>query len=157
MLDFLKLNLYTSIIISDYAKGIVNASIVEALGAFKGPVFVDTKNPDLSIWDNVPLCFIKINEKEWDASNKKSKHPIIITKGKWGSEIKILGDKLTSIYIPTVPLDKADVIGVGDVYLAGLAVKYLKTSDIIKSMEYANKAARQSCKHIGTTEISLDD
>jgi sugar/nucleoside kinase (ribokinase family) len=46
-----------------------------------------------------------------------------------------------------------DSSGAGDTFMAGLVVKYLKTSNIDESIKFANECARQVVQHRGVVSI----
>lgn len=146
-----------AIVVSDYRKGLINESIISKLENYKGQVFVDSKNPNLSVWDNIENCIVKVNLKEYQNKIDYTKHQIIITMGKEGAwlvkehpEIEFAVEKF-----PVDPVNKPDVIGCGDVFLAGLVVEYMTNKDLYKAINFANKCARLSAKQQGTTEVRL--
>jgi sugar/nucleoside kinase (ribokinase family) len=51
----------------------------------------------------------------------------------------------------------ADVCGAGDTFLASFAYKYLKTSNIDKSIAFATKAASVTVQHIGVYAPTLEE
>jgi rfaE bifunctional protein kinase chain/domain len=140
---------YDCLVISDYNKGLINDKTIETLSKFKGPVFVDTKKKDLSIWDKFENCIIKVNKKEWDASNQKSKHKIVVTTGDKGAQL--IEDQ--AIDFPTERVENADVTGCGDVFLAALVTKHLESKSLPRAIIYANKMAAKSASFFGTTEV----
>lgn len=155
-----------AIVVSDYAKGLIDDRTLEKLKKFKGPIFIDTKNPDLTFWNDLENCFIKINEKEWliakDNSTEKSIHPLIVTMGAKGAVLWYYWGENTSsglpydiVPYPTNPVNKPDVVGCGDVFLAGLVVSYMRHKDLPMAIEFANMCAGISAKQQGTTEVYL--
>lgn len=150
---------FDCIVVSDYQKGIVDDFVVRKLETFEKPVFVDTKNPNLAIWNNVSNCIIKINSNEFDAKHCWPTRPLIITKSEKGCTleipIKTRQDKVVIRDFPTIAITDGDVTGAGDVFLAGLASEYMRTKDLPKAIEYANKAATRSVQQKGTVEVYL--
>jgi len=146
---------FDCIVVSDYKKGIITDFISRKLKPFKKPVFVDTKNPNLSMWDLVDQCFIKMNDKEWTKTDKKTYHNVIVTEGEKGAKhILPPPTRRPTIFHPIEkPITNGDVTGAGDVFLAGLVTKYMKSKDLKKSIEYANWAARKSVQQKGTVEV----
>jgi bifunctional ADP-heptose synthase (sugar kinase/adenylyltransferase) len=146
---------FEGVVISDYCKGIIDEKTILSLKTYKGPVFVDTKKPDLAIWNDVPKCLIKINEKEWNASSQKSTHPVIVTMGARGAQLRDCSDWHATVEFPIEAVSNPNSIGAGDTFLAGLVVKYVETGDIGLSVTYAIKAATESVKKFGTVEVKL--
>ena len=145
---------FDCIIVSDYNKGIIDKFIINKLNEVSCPVFVDTKNKDLSIWNNIPNAFIKINNKEYFESENNTNHPLIITQGKNGAILTSPGGEIS---FPTVEIVNGNVIGAGDVYIAALAVNYMETGILTSSIEYANKAAGVSVKKYGTCAVKREE
>lgn len=138
---------YDAVIISDYDKGFLTYSAIEKIiSSYKGPIFIDTKKPDLKRFGN---CFLKINEVEY--KDKVSQAPnLIVTRG---------GGSVTyrdSVFTPP-KVEAHDVCGAGDTFLAALAVGYLKTSCIDKSIPFAMQAAAVTVKHIGVYAPTLKE
>ena len=144
---------YDAVVISDYNKGfITNKSfklIKEKINS-STPVFVDSKKPDLTIFEN---CIIKINESESFIAKTHPSQNIIITLGSRGALWK------NKIY-ETEKVNVFDVCGAGDVFLSALVYGYLEYRDIPKSIALANKAASISVTNTGTyvlTKEEIDD
>lgn len=133
--------IYDAIVISDYNKGTVTYDLVKQLREdFNGPIFIDTKKTDLMQFEG---CFVKINQLERSrAMTIPSNQWLIVTHGDRGTVWN--GQE-----IPTETVQVADVTGAGDTFLASLAVKYLETKEIQKSIQYANRAAGITVQHIG--------
>jgi len=142
------------IVLSDYNKGFLSNTQCDSLSKYcfanNIPVFVDSKKTDLSCFEN---CIIKINEKEYEKVTKYPKnYDLIVTLGEGGTLYK------NKIY-ETKQVEVFDVCGAGDVFIAALVYKYLKNSDIIKSIKFANKCASFSVTKFGTyilTEKDID-
>jgi rfaE bifunctional protein kinase chain/domain len=151
---FINMEQFDLVVVSDYDKGIIDKEIINKISTLKCPVFVDTKKPDLSIWKNVPNLFMKINTQEYSKSVRGSSESIknlIITQGQNGSVYLQNGKVIYSN--KTTVVQNPNTIGCGDVFLAGLAVRYSETQNIEDSIIYANKAATKSCSKYGTCTI----
>lgn len=153
--DFLKYVNFSNldvIIVSDYQKGIVNSVLLDKLknNDPNTAVFVDTKNPDLSVWNEINNCVIKVNHIEYSKRKKNTIHPLVVTTGSKGAML-IENGKETAF--PTKSVKDPEVTGAGDVFICGLTIKYLATNDLQKSIKYANLVARKSVKSFGTTEV----
>jgi len=145
--DCKTINDYDAVVISDYAKGSVDYSVVHKIRQkFQGPIFMDTKMTDLSYFNNI---FIKINEKEY--KNLESEcEDLIVTLGSRGARYK---DKI----YPTPNIEVADVCGAGDTFLAALAYGYLETGSIEQSIPFAIKASSITIQHIGVYAPTLKE
>jgi D-beta-D-heptose 7-phosphate kinase/D-beta-D-heptose 1-phosphate adenosyltransferase len=147
------LDRYDAIVISDYCKGLVNGWTLRKLQDFDGPVFIDTKKKDLSIWKDLDKAIIKINDKEFAKSSgaETLKNLIVTTGAKGCTHYTEAGE----VHYPTEPVEDPEVTGAGDVYLAGLVSKFLLEGDIEEAIKFANKVARISVTKKGTTEVRL--
>jgi len=149
---------YDAVVISDYAKGLVNGHTLNKLKDFNGPIFIDSKNPDLSFWNDLSSdeVWIKKNEAEWLNSTNTTRHKCVVTKGPNGAAFMCgAGSLIEEIEFKTKPIDSPEVTGAGDVFLAGFVVSYLKDQDLKVAMEFANMCAGLSVKQKGTTEVRL--
>lgn len=140
------------IVVSDYNKGIIDSKMIEKLSNTNIPVFIDSKKSDLSIWKNIPRCYVKINSKEFKHSiNAKDCEHLIVTKGSEGAEYFHKG--LLNSFYKTSKVEDADVVGAGDCFLAGLVVAYSEGNEFDKCLEFANKVAAASVRELGTIEV----
>ena len=140
-----------AIVISDYDKGyITDEDLWNLCHNFNRPVFVDTKKRRLFHKDNV---FWKINKKEYDLLDKdhlpNGSH-LIVTLGSDGA----LWSGLK--FLPQV-VKVFDVCGAGDTFMAALVYEFLRTKDMRKAIELANKAAAISVTHPGAYYLTGSD
>lgn len=151
IINYDSLNNYNAIIISDYNKGSVTKNIYDTLRKiFAGPIFVDSKKNDLSIFDH-ENTIIKINDQEYLKANKLPIiSPLIITKGDKGAFYN--GDMYS-----TKKVEVFDLSGAGDSFLAGLATQYILTKDIKESIKFANLCASNVVKKTGTSIIDFEE
>lgn len=140
---------YDAIVISDYCKGAIDYGTVSQMCSdFSGPIFVDSKNPDLSAFKN---SIIKINNDEESKLFKVDESSeLIVTMGKHGAKWK--GRQYTS-----PPVDVFDVTGAGDVFLATLCYFYLHTKDLNQSIPKAVYLASKSVQHTGVYILTQQD
>jgi D-beta-D-heptose 7-phosphate kinase/D-beta-D-heptose 1-phosphate adenosyltransferase len=139
---------YKIIVIADYNKGFLTESDIEYICTHHSNVFLDTKKI-LGTWAELAK-YIKINNFEYENS-KKYLTPTLLdklihTKGGDGCIYK------NTIY-PVKRVEVKDSSGAGDSFMSGLVCNYLKTSNIIKSIKFANKCAEKVVQHIGVTTI----
>lgn len=136
-----------AVVISDYDKGLISYDLVEQIRLkFQGPIFIDTKKRDLRRFND---CFVKINESEYHKLISTN-NELIVTLGSNGARYK----KTT---FPTPKVDVVDVCGAGDTFLAALVYKYLHTKSIPDSINFANKAATVTVRHVGVYAPTLGD
>jgi len=151
---------YDAVVVSDYNKGLVNGFTLEKLENFTKPVFVDSKNSNLSFWRYVPNAIIKINEKEYGkASGGEYLERLIVTRGNKGCSLfnnsDLTNPNTIITHFNTNAIENPDVVGAGDVFLAGLVVSYMRHKDLHFAIEFANMCASISVKQQGTTEVRL--
>ena len=136
---------FDAVVVSDYNKGSVEYETIEQIRAdFAGPIFVDTKKTDLARFDG---CFVKINRMEFEAA-KTFPTELIVTLGKDGVRYK-------DHAISTPPVEAFDVCGAGDTFLAALAFEYVQSKDVLKSINFAVKAASVTIQHVGVYSPTL--
>lgn len=141
---------FDAIVISDYNKGFLTEDDIALISNRHPLVFLDSKKK-LGDWcKNVSV--IKINEKEYFENAdwlENYKGELVITLGSRGSKYK---DVIYPIF-ESHPV--RDLSGAGDTYLAALVVEYLKTNDIKKSIQFANKCASWVVTQKGVTVVDL--
>lgn len=138
---------YDAVVISDYDKGAVTYSLAkDIIKSFKGPVFIDSKKPDLR---NFEGAFVKVNEDEFFKATSVCSDTII-TLGSKGASYR--GKEY-----PAHAVDVHDVCGAGDTFLAALTYYYLETSDINIAIERANYLAGISVGHHGVYVPTKED
>lgn len=140
---------YDAIVISDYNKGLLNDKQIEDLCEnFKGPIFVDSKNPRLKHFKNAIIKINNVEEKKMQTYPKNSE--LIVTMGKMGAKWK---DKI----FPSPQVDVFDVTGAGDVFLASLCFFTLLTGNLQKSISNSVYLASKSVQHMGVYVLTKDD
>lgn len=144
---------YDAVIISDYNKGFLTYENIESIiKQARGPVFIDTKKTQLADISAAHVYF-KINELEYKSARSIPSN-LIVTLGDRGAMYK---NSNTETLISTKPVDVVDVCGCGDTFLSALAVQYLYTKDIEKSIIFANIAAGVTVQHRGNYAPSYDE
>lgn len=143
------LNNYQVIIISDYDKGFLLEEDIEFICNNHPLVFVDTKKHIKNFCSKA--SYIKINEIEYNNSKK------VLDSGEYDDNLIVtLGDKGCRYKNKLFPVNKVevkDMSGAGDTFMASLVCTYLKTNDIIKSIEFANVCASTVVQKKGVVVI----
>lgn len=140
---------YDAVLISDYNKGILDIDEIQKLcSSFKGPIFVDSKNPKLQYFNN---CIIKINS---DEESKVKTYPnnseLIVTMGKDGA-------KWNNKIFQAPKVDVFDVTGAGDVFISSLCYFTLLSNDLSLSISSAVKLASNSVQHMGVYVLKTQE
>jgi sugar/nucleoside kinase (ribokinase family) len=139
---------YKIVVISDYDKGFLSDSDIETICNNHNLVFIDTKKI-LGNWAN-KAKFIKINDYEYqrtkDHISDEIKSKIIHTIGGNGCEYQGKQYKVKKV-------DVKDTSGAGDSFMSALVVEYLKSNDIDKAINFANKCASEVVKYRGVSLI----
>ena len=138
-----------AIIISDYCKGFLHEDDIEYIVKNNINVFVDTKKK-LGNWIN-DVDYLKINSSEYESNKKFFKDndimdKTIVTKGNEGCLFQ------GKIY-PTEDVLVKDISGAGDTFIAGLVVKYLKTNDIEKAIDFAQECTKIVVQKHGVSTV----
>lgn len=129
-------DLYDAVVISDYNKGFLSTSDIQYISKQAAITFLDTKKI-LGEWAN-SINYIKINDVEYAKTEhsvtEQLKNRMIITMGPNGCEF--LGQRY-----PVPKVEIKDAAGAGDTFIAALAVHYVQTKNMTKSIEFANMCA----------------
>ena len=140
---------YDAVVVSDYCKGILDVEQIKKLcKLYNGPIFVDSKNTDLSEYQH---CILKINnDEEKKLQHYSSDSELVVTMGKKGAKWQ---DKV--FLAPNV--DVFDVTGAGDVFLASLCYFYLLTKKMEQAVQKAVNLASKSVQHMGVYKLTKSD
>jgi D-beta-D-heptose 7-phosphate kinase/D-beta-D-heptose 1-phosphate adenosyltransferase len=150
-LSSIDFNQYCAVVISDYNKGSVTYEAVENIvRIFSGPVFVDTKKPDLSRFHG---CIVKINESEYSARYSVN-DSLIVTLGDRGA---VWRQYRREQFFNARSVEIADVCGAGDTFLAALVYQYLETNSLPEAIEFAIQASAITVQHIGVYAPTLEE
>ena len=138
-----------AIIISDYCKGFLEEEDIQYICENNQNVFIDTKK-ELGDWIN-SVDYIKINSLEYKKNEKFFKdndiiNKTIVTQGNKGCLFR------RKIY-PTEDVPVKDISGAGDTFLAGLAVEYVRTNDIIKAINFAQECTEIVIQKHGVSTV----
>jgi bifunctional ADP-heptose synthase (sugar kinase/adenylyltransferase) len=145
------LSVYDAVVISDYDKGFVTYDCIESLRKrYAGPMFLDTKKPDLSRFKGV---YVKINELEFSKSTSIN-DSLIVTLGENGA---MYNDGTNAQKFDTPKVGVSDVTGAGDTFLSALTYKYLHTKNISVSIGFAIQASSITVQHFGCYAPKLEE
>jgi D-beta-D-heptose 7-phosphate kinase/D-beta-D-heptose 1-phosphate adenosyltransferase len=169
ILDFLRREEYSGLLISDYNKGIVNpplmARALDLAGSRHIPVFVDPKVPHFRLFSPVTLiapnhfeaekiighgCHsdAEVEEAGKEILSLVSSRYLIIKRGEQGMAVFERGRR--PIHIPTVAREVFDVTGAGDTVIAAASLALLCGATIREAALIANAAAGIVVGKIGT-------
>ena len=151
---------YDIIIVSDYAKGMITADIMNKLKNKDVPIIVDPKPKNMWLYNDVFM--ITPNKKEYNEICTSDQHPftrgiryILNTLGKEGMQLmeEQLGE-LKVCSVPTIPVDVFNVTGAGDTVVAVVGVCVAMGLDVEASIKVANSCAQYVVTQPGTSVVS---
>lgn len=149
--DFKEFNEYDGIIISDYNKGFLSEKDIENISNHHNLVVIDTKKPLDKFVEN--CAYIKVNSNEYKKAKNitnKMKEKLIITLGGNGTWYN---NKLFNV--PNV--DIKNLSGAGDSFISGFIVELIKTNDVDKAINFANKVATAVVQKKGVSTVNIRD
>ncbi len=163
-----------SVIVSDYAKGVLTNDILSAViasaNAAGKPVLVDPKGKDYSKYrgchvitpnrrEAAEACNLNENSPSVvDVAGRKLLHDLaiqslLITQGEEG--MTLFRQNVEPKHFPTAARQVYDVTGAGDTVIAALATAIGANADLETATHIANVAAGSVVEQIGTTAITL--
>ena len=145
---------YDYVILSDYAKGVLEKSyeIIEHINKFGCKVIVDPKD-HYTLYEGAWL--VKPNEKEFtELDFDLWQGNIVITKA-GNNVIAKINDKVYDVPVETVEV--SDVTGAGDCFLAAFVYGLTREYDYKTCLELAVKGSRKSVQHSGTYILKQSD
>lgn len=163
------------IVISDYAKGLVTSSLVEALVSTTADtqvkIIVDPKPRNMKYFMGVDLITPNHNEaaqyaniEENDEEDLKKigrkisrnlESNCLITRGEKGMSLFERGKKVT--HIPTMARQVYDVTGAGDTVIGAVALSLGSGADYKQAATIANYAAGIVVGKLGTATVTVDE
>ncbi len=163
-----------SIVLSDYAKGVLTprvvASLIAAAKKLDKPVIVDPKRKDFSAYKGATLI-----TPNWHELAEATLHPIrdendiaagaaalnravgsqavLVTRGEGG--MSLIPDGGQPVHLAAYPVKVRDVSGAGDTVLAAMGVMLALGASFEEAMRTANAAAAVVVGKRGTATVSL--
>jgi len=170
-----KINAYDTILLSDYAKGVLTNDLIEKVISYANKnnvkVLVDPKGNDFSKYSGAYLLTPNKKEAELATNTKIENDDLlkeVLIKQKTTANlaislitlsengIAILEDDKVSIK-PTVAREVYDVTGAGDTVLASLGFATSLGYDISTAVEFSNLAAGVVVGKIGSATVTMDE
>lgn len=149
-------SVFDAIVVSDYDKGSIDWFVIDKLRKFVGPIFVDTKKKDLSMWKDFDNIVVKVNWDEFRrAEHTNQIKNFIVTHGAKPVHLRKHGQLVRQFSVESV--ENADVTGAGDVFLAALVVEFLKSKKLEGAIEFAVKASGRSVTKQGTCAVDEEE
>jgi rfaE bifunctional protein kinase chain/domain len=160
-----------AVILSDYAKGLLSAEIVEAARACP-LVLADPKPQNLELFAGVTCVAPNAHEAEAASGIKITDEAsleragtrlleilqckyVVITRGEHG--MSLFGSQGERLTIPSVARTVFDVSGAGDTVIAVLSLALAGGASIERAMQLANFAAGAVVEKLGTATASGDE
>ena len=145
--DITYLEKYDLVIVSDYNKGFLSDKDIYQIGLMAPLSIIDSKR-QLTDKMVANYSFIKLNESE-RINNNKLEHPgIITTLGAKGAEYQ------GKLFPSPKPQETIDVSGAGDTFVAAFAIKYVKSRDAARAIEFANNMSAEVVQKRGVVTPS---
>jgi D-glycero-beta-D-manno-heptose-7-phosphate kinase len=160
-----------AVILSDYAKGLLSAEVVEAARACP-LVLVDPKPQNLDLFTGVTCVAPNVHEAEAACGIKIGDDAtlelagarllerlrcryVVITRGEHG--MSLFGSQGERLTIPSVARKVFDVSGAGDTVIGVLSLALAGGASIERAMQLANFAAGAVVEKLGTATASDDE
>lgn len=167
------------VIVSDYSKGIVSASVIKALVKYARPnrtfIAVDPKVGHFHFYKNVSLITPNLLEASQGSGvdirdeksllkagktlmNRLSCESLLITRGEDGMSLfeRSTAKEINTTHIPTVAKKVFDVTGAGDTVIAAFALAYAAGASLQCAAVIANHAAGIVVGEVGTAVATPD-
>lgn len=161
------------VVISDYAKGVVTASLAARLAALcrreKKKLIVDPKGPDYTKYSGANILTPNLREAEMAAGieingedslrrageillAKTACEAVVITRGEKGATLIQPGAKVWNL--PAVASAVFDVAGAGDTLVAALALALAAGCSLQEALAFGNLAAGVAVRKKGTSTVT---
>lgn len=138
-----------AVIVSDYDKGFLNEEDLLNISYYSKFSVLDSKKK-LHHSTIESFDFVKLNEMEFKLNYTEDKtllKKMVITLGSKGVRYNGV------TYLCMSPKETVDVSGAGDTFTSVFTYKYLKTKDVVESIEIANKLATMVVSRRGVSTV----
>lgn len=164
---------YDTVILSDYAKGVLTnpRPYIEAANALGVPVIVDPKNSDFSVYKGAQI--VKPNLSEFEAIVGKCQslevleerarnllvkcglESLVITRGAEG--ISVVSSDQPATHVPAYSGEVYDVTGAGDTVIAVLAAALSSGLELSQAVNLSSVAAGIVVGKVGTSSVNMQE
>lgn len=160
------------VIVSDYAKGVVSAPLMEALRRAGKPLIVDPRPQNKALYAGADLItpnaaeaaamtgLPMADEKDWEAAGARLRKEltagILLTLGAHGARL-FRKEGGRGVHIPSVAREVYDVSGAGDTVVAAIGLSLAAGSDLEEACRLANLAAGIKVGKFGTAPVSREE
>lgn len=161
------------VVLSDYAKGVLNnpRPYIQAANALGVPVIVDPKSVNFAIYKGAFI--VKPNLSEFESIVGKCESleileerarnllnscgisNLVITRG--GDGISVIQSKGEACHLPACSAEVFDVTGAGDTVIAVFAAALSANLDVVKAAHISTIAAGIAVSKVGTSSVSLQE
>lgn len=153
------------ILISDYAKGVINQDLMDFIKSFDKRIIIDPKPQNCSFYEDSFL--ITPNEKEAKemSGNEDIYHAGSYLKEKLNCNVLITrGEKGMTLFsdndigdIPTAAKEVYDVTGAGDTVISTLSLSLASGASLEEAIILANNAAGIAVSKVGTYPVKIEE
>lgn len=148
---------YDAVVVSDYAKGVVNERSMTGVRRIGVPFFVDPKKEDFVIYDGAEA----ITPNEIEASKMKRyagrSKVLVITRGGKGCMLVLSKGSKNEYEIPVMERETGDPTGCGDSFLAGLVIARMACKESwLNSCIFATACGAVAFDFVGARAVTLD-
>lgn len=168
-----ELTTYKTVILSDYAKGVlINPQpFIVAANALGIKTIVDPKNPDLSVYRGASIVkpnivefeasvgkcnsLVALEEKARDVMNKYDIGALIITRGAQG--MSVIPADGAATHLPAYGAEVYDVTGAGDTVIAVLTASLAGGISLERAAYLSSVAAGVVVGKVGTSSITMQE
>jgi len=156
---------YDYIIVSDYAKGVINRHVMNQISPYGSKILIDPKPVNWKAYPFSNILLFTPNEKEYgemrfdhihmDFANTQSEQFVLVTKGKNG--MTLYSNRQGHINIKSEDVENCEVIGAGDTVISAIAVTLANFGWSMNiCCQVANECARYAVSQPGTASVPVE-
>jgi D-beta-D-heptose 7-phosphate kinase/D-beta-D-heptose 1-phosphate adenosyltransferase len=151
---------YDVVVVSDYAKGVVNERSMSGVRRLGVPFFVDPKRKDFLIYQDAEAITPNENEAAQMSEYMGLSKVLVITRGGRGcmlESVVLSGGSKVEIEIPVAERETGDPTGCGDSFLAGLVLARIACKESwLNSCIFANACGAVAFDFVGARAVTLE-